>query len=49
MGGALMAGSRWQVEGQGAGWSQSKGTFEDVTVMRRDFILTFERWRLDTI
>lgn len=40
---ALMEGSRWQVEGQGADWSQSKGTFEDVTVMRRDFILTFER------
>lgn len=45
----MMAGSRWQVEGQGAGWVKVKGTFEDVTVMRRDFILTFERWRLDTI
>ena len=43
MGGALMAGSRWQVEGQRADWSQSKGTLEDVTVMRREFILTFEQ------
>ena len=43
MGGALMAGSTWQEEGQGADWSQSKGTLEDVTVMRREFILTFEQ------